>query len=98
MNGAFEGYFPGRRGLWQGDPLSSYLFVVAMEVLMRMLNRPSSGFRYHPKCEKVGLTHIYLANDVMIFSSGDVASLSFIKASLASFGKVVGLVANTRKS
>ncbi|GJT69053.1 sugar transport protein 13 [Tanacetum coccineum] len=39
INGSLHGLFKGKHGLWQGDPLSPYLFTLIMEILTLMLQR-----------------------------------------------------------
>ncbi|GKD75980.1 putative reverse transcriptase domain, reverse transcriptase zinc-binding domain protein [Tanacetum coccineum] len=50
INGYLHGYFKGKRGLRQGDPMSPYIFTLVMEVLTLMLKwraRDSNCFTYH---------------------------------------------------
>ena len=70
LNGTLVGYFEGQKGLWQGDPLSPYLFVLAMEAFSKIMANHTSrglGFKFHPKCLKHKLTHIFFVDDILIF-------------------------------
>lgn len=72
FNGSTYGYFKGKRGLRQGDPLSPYIFVLVMNCLSLALEKaaPTGSFQYHPHCEKTKLTHLSFADDLLIFSDG----------------------------
>jgi hypothetical protein len=88
VNGTLVGYFEGKRGFRQGDPLSPYLFVLSMEVLSSLLAEcvvKKEGFGYHHRCSKVGLTHLCFADDLFIFSEASVLSVSAIQKVLSEF-------------
>jgi hypothetical protein len=101
LNGTLVGYFEGKKGLRQGDPLSPYLFVLVMEVfsrLMAMSTGPDSGFKFHPKCLKLKLTHLCFVDDLLIFSEASLSSINVIKDVLVKFEELSGLKANPSKS
>ncbi|PKI54638.1 hypothetical protein CRG98_024989 [Punica granatum] len=55
INGTLAGYFPGKRGVRQGDPISPYLFVIAMKVFSLIMDLAAAEDKvgYHPRCKTV---------------------------------------------
>ncbi|KAJ6889554.1 hypothetical protein NC652_030338 [Populus alba x Populus x berolinensis] len=100
LNGAMHGFFKATRGIRQGDPLSPYLFVLAMEGLNGILSRSiqESTFHYHWRCQPNTLTHLCFADDLMLFCRADIDSIQVLKSSLDKFSMVSGLNINLDKS
>ncbi|GJU56847.1 putative reverse transcriptase domain, reverse transcriptase zinc-binding domain protein [Tanacetum coccineum] len=101
INGNLHGYFKGKRGLRQGDPMSPYLFTLVMEVFTRMLHRracESGCFTYHRYCSKLNLINLCFADDLFLFSHGDVESARVIMDKLEEFNDASGLTPSLPKS
>lgn len=92
INGGLGGFFAGERGLRQRDPLSPFLFVLAMEYLSRMLKGMADDrrFAFHPKCHRTKLTHLGFADDLMLFSLEDVSFVTCLQEVLIEFGHTLG--------
>lgn len=99
-NGRVNGYFKGKRGLRQGDPLSPYLFVIAMNCLSHMLNKAAvaNRFKYHANCEKAKLTHLSFADDLLIFIDGSIDSVQQVMQVLKEFENRSGLAVSFQKT
>nr|GEX06109.1 hypothetical protein [Tanacetum cinerariifolium] len=101
INGNLHGYFQGKRGLRQGDPLSRYLFTLVMEVLTLMFQmrvRETESFYYHHYCDKLELINLFFADDLFLFMHGDVQSARIIKDGLDEFKIASGLTPSIPKS
>lgn len=69
-----------------------------MEVLSRFLNHPLEDFHFHHRCDKIRLTHLSFADDLMIFCGADRRSLQFVKDILVYYMGLLGLKANVGQS
>ncbi|XP_074305233.1 uncharacterized protein LOC141640282 [Silene latifolia] len=100
LNGKSFGFFKGKRGLRQGDPLSPLLFTLCMDYLSRILAvvRQQDGFRFHPLCGHLKLNHLLFADDLLMFSKGNAVSIMWILRAFATFSSASGLFLNKDKT
>jgi hypothetical protein len=82
------GFFKSSRGVHQGDPLSSLLFIVAQELLGRGLNSLLSSSTFIPysvpqRC--LLISHLSFANDTIIFAIASSKTLSVLTKLLDDF-------------
>ncbi|XP_074288536.1 uncharacterized protein LOC141613691 [Silene latifolia] len=100
LNGIQFGYFHGKRGLRQGDPMSPLIFTICMEYLTRILDYATHQwyFRYHPLCAGLKLNHLLFADDLMLFCKGDVRSMMLLLRAISTSSASSGLRVNASKS
>lgn len=77
INGGLCGWFVGQNGIRQGDPLSPYLFVIAMEALSCTLDKAAlqGQLPFHPKRKKIALTRQCFADDLLIVTNRSVQGI-----------------------
>lgn len=99
-NGELIGFFAGKKGIRQGDPMSSHLFVLVMDILARSLDLGAVEGRFvlHPKCLAPMITHLSFADDILVFCDGSLSSLAAILDILDVFKKGSGLGINLQKT
>ncbi|KAJ9542248.1 hypothetical protein OSB04_028754 [Centaurea solstitialis] len=101
INGEPTGFFKGGRGLRQGCPLSPYLFTLVMEAFSSLFRRQigqDHRFSFHKGCAELAISHLCFADDLMVFSKGDLESVTVLKEVLDSFATLSGLKPNIAKS
>ncbi|XP_059294598.1 uncharacterized protein LOC132047591 [Lycium ferocissimum] len=100
FNGVPTEPFPAAKGLKQGDPISPFLFAIAMEYLSRGLDAliHDQNYKFHPKCKKLGITHLSFADDLQLLARGDLPSIEAMQKVFTQFSKDSGLQANLNKS
>ncbi|KAL9666177.1 hypothetical protein QQ045_000501 [Rhodiola kirilowii] len=99
--GGNYGFFNSSQGVWQGDPLSPSLFVIAMEWFSRQLNNkvaPGRIFPYDAKCPAMYVNHLLYADDLLLFTNGSKPSLNQLKDLVKEFCTISGQALNNEKS
>lgn len=100
MNGSTTKDFIVERGLRQGDPLSPFIFVLAMAVLMRLTYKAMKigdfhGFSFNATEEVYTLQH---EDNTILVADGNNDNLWSMKAILRGFEMVSSLKVNFHKS
>lgn len=100
-NGEFLPSFTPLRGLRQGDPLSTYLFVLCMEVLGQSIQQAIDRNAWRPvRLARQGpvLSHIFFADDLLLFGEASFSQARLMEHLLADFCGLSGQRVNRSKS
>ncbi|XP_015162897.1 uncharacterized protein [Solanum tuberosum] len=91
--------FSAKKRLRQGDPISPYLFVLAMEYLCRLMKQLKQDklYKYHPRCGQLQIVQLGFTDDLLLFSRRDLASVQRLFSKLQQFSSASGLQANLQK-
>jgi len=102
VNGCPIDEFNFERGLRQGDPLSSFLFLLAAEGLNVMMSAVVTTRLFTPYIigahEPVLVSHLQFADDTLLIDIKSWANVRAMKAVLLLFEVVSGLKVNSHKS
>ena len=93
INGELSNVLEAKRGIREGDPISPLLFVLMMEYLNRIMVKMQRdpNFNHHSHCERLGITHLSFADDVLLHCRGDEKSIEMILKAFSFFSKSTGL-------
>ena len=100
VNGSPTGFFDSSRGLRQGDPLFSLLFLLIMEVLSRILKKIEEGgliqgFRVGPiNSTGIHISHLLFVNDTILFYDASKEQILSTRLVLTYFQVFIGLEVN----
>ncbi|KAL5564541.1 hypothetical protein UlMin_027705 [Ulmus minor] len=101
FNGEVQGSLKPERGLQQGDPLSPFLFVICAHRLSKLLltykhQSLFKGVYITPTCPPI--SHLFFADDSLIFCRAKVEECANLKSCLDSYSKASSQSINFDKS
>jgi hypothetical protein len=90
MDGSLYGNFSPSRGLRQGDPLSSFLFILGSEALFKIIFKEENlgnlhGIRIARRSPVV--SHLLFADDLIIFSKANISKVRVIQDCLSTYSR-----------
>ncbi|XP_056688797.1 uncharacterized protein [Spinacia oleracea] len=99
-NGALTREFCPSRGIRQGDPLSSYIFVLCLDRLSMLIQKEVDLGHWKPitLSRTVKISHVFYADDVFLFGHATPQNMESMLDVLKGFGEISGLRINMQKS
>ena len=100
-NGVRLENFSPNRGLRQGDPMSSYLFVLCMERLSMMISDKVNSGDWKPiriTRGGISISHLLFADNVLLFTEAKPSQMRIIMGVLQEFEELSGLRVSVEKS
>nr|GEW06599.1 RNA-directed DNA polymerase, eukaryota, reverse transcriptase zinc-binding domain protein [Tanacetum cinerariifolium] len=99
INGSPTREFNIQRGLRQGDPLSPFLFIIAMEGLhVAMEDAIAAGLYRGFAINQLNLSHLFFVDDALFIGDWSRANVTNLVSILECFYRVSGLKINYQKS
>ena len=101
MNGQLTDSFQPERGLWQGDPLSPYLFLICAEGFSALLEKAEmdGGLRGVKICHGApSVSHLLFADDSLILCRADGGDAQRLQYILQIYEECTGQMINKEKS
>ncbi|XP_026383881.1 uncharacterized protein LOC113279405 [Papaver somniferum] len=100
LNGSPKGYFKINRGLRQGDPLYPLIFVLIEDVLSINISKLFHDKKMSHMVTRGGIspTHLFFADDIMIFCKGNLKSLHNLVDLLGKYQTASGQTVCRQKS
>ena len=88
------------RGVWQGDSLSPYLFILCLERLSIYLEEAVHDKLIHPMSfrGRVRLSHLFFANDIFLFTKAMARDCRNLNTILQAFYASLGQIMSATKS
>ncbi|XP_010469706.1 PREDICTED: uncharacterized protein LOC104749719 [Camelina sativa] len=101
LNGQPRGSILPKRGLWQGDPLSPYLFILCTEVLIANIKKAEregkiSGIKIAR--DSPPISHLLFVDDSLFFSKADEEQCSTVMDVIGNYSKASDQEVNLDKS
>ena len=90
---SLRSFFASKRGLRIGDPLTPFLFLIAMEAFSL-----HPRFDFHPKCKVINLSHLCFGDDIFIFAKRNATSVKITMDEMEKFEAFSRMQVNKQKS
>lgn len=101
MNGTSKGFFKASKGLWQGDPLSPFLFSLVADGLIAILRKADEArlvVGFVIRHDNIMVSHLQFANDTILFFKAEFENVRRMELCMKIFKMISCLKVNLFKN